>query len=262
MKISCIQMDMRLGEVDYNFAHAEKLIRSTVAAEGSDVVVLPETWNTGFFPKEDLEALCDRDGELVKARIGALAKEFAVNIVAGSVSNLRNGKVYNTAMVFNRQGECIASYDKTHLFTPMGEDNYYTPGDHLCRFSLDGVACGLIICYDVRFPELTRSLTVPGLDVLFMVSQWPNVRTFHLRSLTTARAIENQMFVVCCNSCGTAGETVYGGNSAIIDPWGETIALAGEKEQLLSAELDMSVIDKIRNSIHVFRDRRPELYQL
>ena len=261
MKVTCLQMNMALGKVEENFAHAQDLIRQAMK-EQPDVLVLPETWNTGFFPKEGLQELCDRDGQLVKARIGALAKEFAVNIVAGSVSNMRNGKVYNTAMVFDRQGECIASYDKTHLFTPMGEDHYYTPGDHLCRFTLDGVSCGLIICYDVRFPELTRSLTVPGLDVLFMVSQWPNVRTFHLRSLTTARAIENQMFVVCCNSCGTAGETVYGGSSAMIDPWGETIALAGETEQLLSAKLDMSVIDKIRNSIHVFRDRRPELYQL
>ena len=261
MKVTCLQMNMELGKVEENFAHAQNLIRQAMK-EQPDVLVLPETWNTGFFPKEGLEELCDRDGQLVKAHIGTLAKEFSVNIVAGSVSNMRNGKVYNTAMVFDRQGECIASYDKTHLFTPMGEDNYYTPGDHLCRFTLDGVSCGLIICYDIRFPELTRSLTVPGLDVLFMVSQWPNVRTFHLRSLTTARAIENQMFVVCCNSCGIAGETVYGGNSAIIDPWGETIALAGEKEQLLSAQLDMSVIAKIRNSIHVFRDRRPELYQL
>lgn len=261
MKVTCIQMGMLLGKPEENFAHAEELIRKAMA-EAPDVVVLPETWNTGFFPKEGIRELCDSDGQRVKAQIGALAKEFAVNIVAGSVSNVRDGKVYNTAMVFDRQGACIASYDKTHLFTPMGEDNYYTPGDHLCRFTLDGVSCGLIICYDVRFPELTRSLTVPGLDVLFMVSQWPKVRTFHLRSLTTARAIENQMFVVCCNSCGTAGKTVYGGNSAMIDPWGETVALAGEQEQLLSAQLNMSVIEKIRNSIHVFRDRRPELYQL
>ena len=261
MKVTCIQMDMLLSQPDKNFAHAQELIRKAMA-EKPDVLVLPETWNTGFFPKDGLEALCDRDGQQVKAQIGALAKEFAVNIVAGSVSNVRDGKVYNTAMVFDRQGACIASYDKTHLFTPMGEDNYYTPGDHLCRFTLDGVSCGLIICYDVRFPELTRSLTVPGLDMLFVVSQWPKIRTFHLRSLTTARAIENQMFVVCCNSCGTAGETVYGGNSAIIDPWGETVALAGESEQLLTATCDMQILSNIRGSIPVFRDRRPALYNI
>lgn len=260
MKVTCLQMDMKLGCPDENFAKAEQMIRQAMS-EQPDVLVLPETWNTGFFPKEELAALSDRDGQRVKAEIGALAKEYRVNIVAGSVSNLREEKVYNTAMVFDRTGQCIASYDKTHLFTPMGEDDYFTPGDHLCRFQLDGVQCGIIICYDVRFPELTRSLTVPGLDVLFVVSQWPKVRTFHLRTLTTARAIENQMFVVCCNSCGTAGETVYGGNSAIIDPWGELLAAAGEQEQKLTAQCALETLTQIRNTIPVFRDRRPALYQ-
>lgn len=259
MKVTCIQMDMQFGKPEANFAHAEDLIRQAMK-DSPDVLVLPETWNTGFFPKEDLTLLADKDGKTVKEKIGAVAKEYGVNIVAGSVANLKNGKVYNTAYVFDRQGSCIASYDKTHLFTPMGEDDYFEKGDHLCRFTLDGVSCGLIICYDIRFPELTRSLTVPGLDMLFMVSQWPNIRTFHLRSLTTARAIENQMFLCCCNSCGKAGQTQYGGNSAIIDPWGETIALAGENEELLSAECDFSILQNIRTSINVFADRRPELY--
>ena len=260
MIVKCLQMDMKFACPAENFEKAEKLIKE--AATGADVLVLPETWNTGFFPKENLHTLCDVDGSAVKEKIGALAKEYKVNIVAGSVSNLRDNKVYNTAMVFDREGECIASYDKTHLFTPMGEDNYYECGDHLCRFKLDGTDCGLIICYDVRFPELTRSLTVKGLDMLFVVSQWPAVRTFHLRSLTTARAIENQMFVVCCNSCGKAGETVYGGNSAVIDPWGETKALAGEKEEILTCDCDMQILENIRKTIPVFRDRRPNLYEI
>ena len=261
MKVACLQMDMLLAKPEENFSHAAKLVKQAMEAK-PDVLVLPETWNTGFFPRENLQALCDRDGSRVKQVFGALAERNQVNIVAGSVSNVRGGKVYNTAMVFDRTGVCIASYDKTHLFTPMGEDNYYTPGDRLCTFVLDGVKCGLIICYDVRFPELTRSLTVPGLDMLFVVSQWPKVRTFHLRSLTTARAIENQMFLVCCNSCGTAGQTVYGGNSAIIDPWGETVALAGETEEILTADCDLQILTNIRGSIPVFRDRRPSLYKI
>lgn len=260
MKIACLQMDMRFASPDENFAHAAELIEA--AAAESDVLVLPETWNTGFFPRENLAALSDRDGERVRREIGALAKKHGVHIVAGSVSNLREGKVFNTATVFNREGELIASYDKTHLFTPMGEDDFFTPGSSLCTFTLDGVKCGIIICYDIRFPELTRSLTVPGLDLLFVVSQWPRVRTAHLRTLTAARAIENQMFLVCCNSCGTAGDTVYGGNSAIIDPWGETLALAGEKEEILRARCDLSILTNIRSTIPVFRDRRPELYTI
>ena len=261
MKVTCIQMQTPYRKPVENFARAEELIRQAMADQ-PDVVVLPETWNTGFFPKEGLEEFCDRDGQQVKDRIGALAAQYKVNIVAGSVSNLRDGKIYNTAMVFDRTGACIASYDKTHLFTPMQEDLYYTPGDHLCRFTLDGVQCGLVICYDIRFPELTRSLTVPGLDMLFVVSQWPKVRTFHLRTLTTARAIENQMFLVCCNACGPADKPVYGGNSAIINPWGDTLALAGEQEQTISADCDMQILTEIRGSIPVFRDRRPELYKI
>ena len=261
MKVTCLQMNMKLGCPKENFPLAEKLIVESVKAQ-PDVIVLPETWNTGFFPKENLAELSCKNGYEVNNRIGELAKKYKVNIVAGSVSNVRGGMVYNTAFVFNRAGSCIAEYDKTHLFTPMGEDDYYTCGDHLCRFELDGVKCGIIICYDVRFPELTRSLALQGLDMLFVVSQWPKERIFHLQTLTVARAIENQMFVVCCNSCGTAGKTVYGGNSAIIDPWGQTVVAAGEYEEMLTGDCDLNTLTYIRNTIPVFQDRKPNLYNI
>jgi len=260
MRVTCLQMDMQLGCVEDNFRHAETLIEQAMA-DAPDVLVLPETWNTGFFP-ENVGELADRDGQQVRARIGALVKKFHVNIVAGSVADLRDGKVYNTAYVFDREGKSIAAYDKTHLFSPMGEDRVFTPGGKLCTFTLDGVKCALVICYDIRFPELTRSLALQGLDVLFVVSQWPKERIFHLQSLTVARAIENQMFVVCCNSCGTANGTVYGGNSAAVDPWGQVIFRGDEEEKILTAELDLNILRDIRKSIHVFRDRRPELYRL
>ena len=259
MKVSCLQMNMELGNTAKNLAHAKELICEAMR-EGPDVLVLPETWNTGFFPKERLFELSKGACDGVKDCIGGLAREYGVNIVAGSVSSVRGNNIYNTAMVFNRDGVCIAQYDKTHLFTPMGEDSYYTPGTHLCRFTLDGIKCGIVICYDVRFPELIRTLALQGLDMLFVVSQWPKTRTFHLRTLTTARAIENQMFVVCCNSCGTADNTVFGGSSAIINPLGETLSLAGEGEEIISAECNMDMLAEIRGSIPVFRDRRKELY--
>lgn len=261
MKIACIQMAVKLGCPEDNYAHVSALIGQAMAQK-PDVLVLPETWNTGFFPKEDLRSLCDREGEKTQTIIGALAAKYGVNIVAGSISDLRHGKIYNTAMVFDRAGRCVASYDKTHLFTPMGEDRYYTPGSSLCRFTLDGVNCGLITCYDIRFPELTRSLVLQGLDMLFVVAQWPAVRIAHLDTLTKARAIENQIFLCCCNGCGTANETLFGGHSAVIDPWGQELAKAGETEQILAADADLSQLQSIRASIHVFRDRREELYRL
>lgn len=261
MKISCIQMDMAFGAADENFERAKQLIRAA-AQEGPDVIVLPETWNTGFFPRENLPALCDTDCARVKQELGTLAAELHVNLVAGSVSNRREGRVYNTACVFDRTGSCVAQYDKTHLFTPMGEHEFYTPGDHVCRFRLDDVECGLIICYDIRFPELTRSLSLSGAQMLFVVSQWPQARVEHLSTLVRARAIENQMFAVCCNSCAAAGETKYAGASAVVDPWGKTLAQAAEHEEIITAACDMAVVGDIRQSINVFRDRRPELYNV
>lgn len=260
MKVSLVQMNMKFASPDENFAHAEELIRQA-ALNHPDVITLPETWNVGFFPKEGLKELSDHDGVRVKETFSGLAKELNVNLVAGSVSNVKNGKVYNTAYVFNRQGECVAEYDKTHLFTPMGEDEYFTAGDRVVRFQLDGVNCGIIICYDVRFPELIRTMSVPGIEVLFVVAQWPAIRRFHWQTLNQARAIENQCFVACTNSCGVAGETQYGGYSAIYDPWGELVGGAGANEMIVTADMDLNIIQNIRNSINVYRDRKPGLYQ-
>ena len=260
MKIACAQMNVRLGDSAYNFAHAEALVRKA-AAEGADVVMLPETWNLGFFPREKLAELADPNGERVQRLFGTLAREAHVNIVAGSAATVRGGKVFNTAYVFDREGACVAAYDKTHLFTPMGEHEYFTPGDHLCTFTLDGIRCALIICYDLRFPELTRSLVLRGADLLFVPAEWPAVRMLHWQTLNRARAIENQIFLACCNGCGTAGETVYGGHSAVYDPWGEVKAEAGAEEEIILADCDFSIKEQIRNSINVFRDRRPELYK-
>ena len=126
MKISCVQMDMRLGDVEYNFAHAQDLVRLAVDRDGPDVVVLPETWNTGFFP-EDLNPCADRDGERTKLVFSSLARELGVNIVCGSVANRKGGGYYNTAYVIDRAGAVVAEYDKTHLFTPSGEHQSFRP---------------------------------------------------------------------------------------------------------------------------------------
>ena len=259
MKVTCLQMDVQFACVEENFLHAEKLIGDAMEA-APDVIVLPETWNTGFFPRENLADLADRDCAMVTERIGSLAKKYRVNLVAGSVANVRKGQVYNTACVFDRQGRRIARYDKTHLFSPMGEDGYFTKGDRLCRFSLDGVPCGLIICYDLRFPELTRALALAGMDVLFAVSQWPEVRIPHLQTLCAARAIENQCFVINCNGCGAAGDTRFGGHSAVYDPLGSILAQAGSGEEILTAACDLLTLPALRSAIPVFHDRRPELY--
>ena len=260
MKVACALMDMAFANPDENFEKAQALVREA-ASKGADTILLPETWNTGFFPHENLAELADDDGKRTRSVFGPLAKTLNVNIVAGSVVNRKADGIYNTALVFNREGECVAEYDKTHLFSPMGEDKYFKKGNHSCSFTLDGIRCAVIICYDLRFPRLTRRIAIEGLDFLFMVSQWPLVRVPHLDTLTKARAIENQMFVACCNSAGKAGETVYGGNSSINDPWGVTLAHAkGSDEEIIFADCDTTILKEIRESINVFADRRPEMY--
>lgn len=261
MKTACIQMNMALGNTAANFERAKELIR-LAAKDRPDVILLPETWNTGFFPESGLREMSAGASERVKAELGGIAREYSVNIIAGSVSNLRDGKVYNTALILDRAGRCIASYDKTHLFSPMKEDKHYAPGQELCAFSLDGIPCGIIICYDIRFPELARSLALRGMDVLFVVSQWPNKRIRHLHALTAARAIENQAYVVCCNSTGRTKDIQYAGCSPVISPLGNTVAIGDGFESILTAELDLSILSEIRSSIPVMNDRRPDLYKL
>lgn len=262
MKISCIQLDMELGKVDENYAKAEKLIENTVKSENPDLIILPETWSTGYFPKENLESYCEDDCGRLKSEFSKLARDYGVNIAAGSVANIKNGGIYNTACVFDRDGKCVAEYDKTHLFTPMDEHKYFNFGGGTATFELDGIKCGIIICYDVRFPELVRTLALEKIELLIMSSQWPSTRVSHLQVLTSARAIENQMFVACCNSCGKAGDAVFGGASRIINPWGEVLASAGSGEEVITADCDFGIIEEIRNSINVFHDRRAEIYRL
>ena len=253
---------MKFCDTEANYAYVQELIYNTVKKENADVVVLPETWSTGYYPKNDLMSFCDVDGDRIKKTFSLVARNLNVNIVAGSVATLKNGKAFNTSYAFNRNGDAVGEYDKTHLFTPMDEHKFFEYGDKITTFTLDGHKCAAIICYDIRFPELVRKLALEGVEMLFVVSQWPDKRIEHLKILSAARAIENQMFVTVCNSCGKAENTVFGGNSRIIDPWGNVLASADENECIITAECDFDVIKEIRNSINVFNDRKPDLYNL
>ncbi len=263
MKVAGIQMDVVYGNPDENYRRAEELIRAAVK-DKPETVVLPETWNTGFPPTERTKELADRDGHRTKELFASLARELEINIVGGSITNLKGkgGSLYNTCYTFNKKGECVVEYDKTHLFSYAKEHEYFQAGDRVTTFELDGVKCGVIICYDIRFLELVRTLALQEIEVLFVPAQWPVPRINHWEILNQARAIENQMYVVCVNSCGVAGETAYGGHSAIINPWGEVLAKAGDKDEIITAELDFGIVERLRNSINVYRDRRPELYNI
>ena len=177
---------MKFCDIQANYAHVQGLIYNTVKKENTDVVVLPETWSTGYYPQNDLMSFCEADGAEIKKTFSLVARNLNVNIVAGSIATVKNGRIYNTAYVFNRAGEVVGEYDKTHLFTPMDEHKFFEYGNKTVTFDLDGHKCGVIICYDIRFPELARTLALEGIEMLFVVSQWPEKRIEHLKTLAKA----------------------------------------------------------------------------
>jgi len=260
VKVTLIQMDVALGKPSVNRAKASDMV-SQAAASGTDVILLPEMWNTGYSLK-NIRDICDRAGIPSIPMLQAIAKERRVNIVAGSIADSRDGGVYNTSYVINRSGEIVATYSKIHRFGLMDEDKYLDAGDRLCVFALEGHRCGRIICYDLRFPELSRSLALKGIELLFVPAQWPNPRLHHWRSLNIARAIENQMYVVGCNRTGTSGDSSFFGHSMVTDPWGEVVVEAGESEGIIHCDLDLARVNQVRKVIPVFSDRRPAVYQL
>lgn len=262
MKIVAIQMKVALKEVEHNYANAERWIRRA-ADTGADVVVLPEMWSGGFLTTELEDRLADVEGIRTKAFLSQLARELKINIVGGSVATKKGEAYYNTCYVANREGKIIAEYDKAHLFSFAGEDQRYSAGDKLVTFQLDGIACGIIICYEVRFPEWCRKQALAGSKILFVPAEWPLERVAHWRILNQARAIENQMFMVAVNGCGEVVPNKYNaGNSMIINPLGNVLADAGEKpeEKMIMTDVDLAELDKARNSMTVFEDRRVDIY--
>lgn len=261
MKVALLQMDVAFRQLDKNRQKVREMV-AKACREPIDVVVLPELWNTGFFPA-DVKDLACHEGEPDLEILQELAKKFRVNIIGGSIANIENGQLVNTAYAIGREGQVLSKYNKVHLFSPSGEDNVFTKGNELSVFEIDGVKAGLIICYDVRFLELIRTLALKDIKVLFIPAQWPHPRLEHWKTLVRARAIENQMFVAAVNGVGVSdNKAKFCGHSALVDPWGEYIVVAGEEEGIYVGEMDLAVIEDIRNRINVFRDRRPEIYEI
>jgi omega-amidase len=261
LNLSLLQMDITIGEPNVNYQKISLMLENTMMAERKpDVIIFPEMWNTGY-ALEQIHQLADEDGERTKLFISQFCQKHQVNVIAGSIAEKKGDVVQNTVYVFNRQGELTAHYSKIHLFRLMGEEKFLTSGDQIGKIQIDDVPAGVMICYDIRFPELARTLALDGAKILFVPAEWPHPRLHHWRTLLMARAIENQMFVVACNRVGVSGKADFFGHSLIIDPWGEIIAEGGEQEEIITASIQLSDVDIVRSKIPVFEDRRPEVYK-
>lgn len=258
MKIACIQTDIAFGQPDVNFSKIENDIKEA-AAQKADVIVLPEMWNTGY-ALDKLASLSDKNGDRTKQFLTDISKEHAVNIVGGSVATKRDGKFFNTMYVADRNGNIISQYDKAHLFKLMDEHVYMSAGQRGNVFQLDGITCGGVICYDLRFPEWIRAHALNGAKVIFVPAQWPTKRTDHWQLLLQARAIENQCFIIGTNRVGSDPNNEFGGYSMVIAPWGELLISGQTNEGIYYTEIDLKEIDRVRKTIPVFHDRRTDLY--
>lgn len=258
MRISLVQMHVEAGNPDANFERASGLMERA-AAEKPDLIVLPEMWNTGY-ALDMIDSIADPEGKRTRAFASGFCRRHGVNVAAGSIAERREDGVYNTLRIFGRDGETAGEYDKIHLFRLMDEDKHLRPGQRHGLAEIDGVRVGAMICYDIRFPELARTLALAGVRLLVVPAEWPHPRLEHWRTLLRARAIENQMYVAACNRVGSSNGTDFFGHSMIVDPWGEIVAEAGEEETILTAEIDLDLVEEVRRRIPVFEDRRPALY--
>jgi predicted amidohydrolase len=253
-----------------NLAKADRLVREA-AGLGAELVVLPEKWTVLGTP-EQMEAGAEPlDGRSITwAR--EVAAKLSIDLVAGSILESLPGrkKGSNTSVHIGPDGEIRAVYRKLHMFdvevdgVSYFESHEEDPGDEIVVSELaDGCRLGMSICYDIRFPELYRTLVDGGAEVIVIPAAFTLATTRdHWEILVRARAIENQCYVVAPNQIGAHPPgNRSGGRSMIVDPWGLVLATAPDVETAIVAQLDFERLSEVRHRLPALTHRRPELYE-
>jgi predicted amidohydrolase len=252
MRVHVIQLSY--GDDESVEQRTDRVSAMVRAQRGADLVVLPELWPQGGFSYDRWEALAEPlDGPVVQA-MRAAARDLGATLHMGSlVERDDGGRLFNTSVLLGSDGATLATYRKLHLFGfGEGEPKLMTAGDDPVVHD----AIGLATCYDLRFPELFRALLDRGAELVLMPAAWPAKRVQHWRLLAQARAVENQSYVVACNTAGTHSDVPMGGHSMVVDPWGEVLAEAGEGEEVLVVDVDPDLVETTRVSFPVLADRR------
>lgn len=263
--ISLAQFDVISGEPEKNLDKGSVYIADAIHRD-SDLIVFPEMWTTGFNWKRNKEIAIKQ--EEVLEQIADMAKESRLWINGSMLTLNDNGEVSNTSILYSPDGERAAIYNKVHLFSFHGEDKHMAPGSGLATAETPWGKVGLSICYDIRFPELFRSYALQGVKMILCPIAFPHPRLEHWSILSRARAIENQCYMVSTNQVGLSepskkGEIRFFGHSAIINPWGEAVVEGNDTDEvLLTATVDMEMVEDVREKMKVFQDRKPGVYQL
>jgi deaminated glutathione amidase len=250
-----------------NLDTAERLVRAA-AADGAELVALPEKWNLLAGGEELLAGAEPLDGPSLTAARG-WARTLGIHLLAGSIAERGDGeKASNASVLIGPDGEDLAVYRKIHMFdvdaggVSYRESEHELAGSEIVTAPVGELVVGLSVCYDLRFPELFRILAVRGARLLAVPSAFTQATgRDHWEVLLRARAIENQAFVLAPNQSGTAPPHFDSfGHSSIVDPWGRVLATAPDEECFVAADLDLAAQDEVRASLPSLANRRPRAY--
>jgi deaminated glutathione amidase len=250
-----------------NLAAAERLVRAA-AADGAELVALPEKWNLLAGGEELVAGAESLDGPSLNAARD-WARGLGIHLLAGSIAERsEGGKAANASVMIGPDGEDLAVYRKIHMFdvdaggVSYRESEHEQPGAEIVTAPVGELIAGLSVCYDLRFPELFRILALRGARVLTVPSAFTAATgRDHWEVLLRARAIENQAYVLAPNQVGAAAPHFDSfGHSAIVDPWGRVLALAPDEECFVAADLDLAAQEQVRESLPSLANRRPRAY--
>lgn len=268
MKIAVCQIRTELDKA-VTMEKAEKMVKEA-ADNGADIVVLPEMFNCPYDKKYFKPFAKAENGESVAA-MSAWAKEKGIILVGGSIPEPAGEKLYNTCFVFDENGEIIAKHRKAHLFDVdieggirFKESNNFTPGNEITVFDTKFGKMGVMVCFDIRFPELSRAMANRGAQVIFCPAQF-NMTTGpkHWELSVRARAMDNELFFVGASAARYEGFNYEcWGHSTVVSPFGMVLASCDEKEQILYCDIDLSEVESTRKQLPTFLHLREELYSV
>jgi nitrilase len=244
-------------------ANLEALAQTANAASaaGAELLLCPECWLAGYNIPDDCHAFAETiDGPSAR-EISALAKKYGLAIVYGYAErDAVTGEIFNSAQAIGPNGKSLGNYRKTHLFGDF-ERALYQPGEGFAPpFTLAGWKIGMLICYDVEYPEAVRSVALAGADLILIPTALTDEYACVPDLIVPARSVENQVFVAYCNHAGVENGLAYLGRSRLTGPDGQAIVSAARGEALLIAEIDQQTLRDAAGTFPYRRDRRPELY--
>ena len=257
MQAELAQLALVDGGIGHNTRKVIETIGRADVAGGTKLVVFPEATLSGFPTRENVADVAQSlDGPALTA-VRDAARRAGVSVAVG-LAEREGARFYNTTVLVDDKGEIALRYRKTHLWA--SDVGVFTPGDRFETCLWNGLTVGLLICYDIEFPETARAVAALDADLLIVTNG--NMDPFgpvHRRAIT-ARAMENQMFALMVNRCGRGDDNLtFPGESALVDPFGEIVAAAGAQETLLSVDIDFKRLEASREHYRYLNDARVPL---